>query len=867
MNKKVSVLAAVVFGATAPVWAGLIDHGDHTGFPNVNVDAHLVRIGKFYFPEASEKLPKGMSRPEAWRHDIAEAAKGLNIPADKLEKFTDHVIRHYRTSPVAAPHEKLLEFELYARGRNELFFHKSVDELPPAWQRLFALPVEIRRYTTIPVLYVWNNFCLSRNARWNFNGDAAETIAAARRSGCVDTQGCELALLCEEPPLIYQRRNFRVKLIEYQWLFRAYAVKCVPNKPWRYINVYDRFLHAESRGDAFYSGGAMPDLRYSLYREREETLRELCRRSPALRDLIVAVGLTNYQMEVVRKVAFEFARESELNYPILALRVPLAEAEKLLKDRPEHARLLDLLKLKALSGMAKVKAIDAYIAKYPDYTPEDMPVTSVALNTHGELQALAGLELFKLGRPREALERWMICGTPEDIGIVAEQVFTVDELIAFCRQYDDRRIRDADLQVHSSQCAKYDNPVQAPIFSFSDGAVHILRNILARRLMRAGRFEEAQKWFTGMRERYAMGRFMELRAVLLDPKAARADKLAASLSLAALVRFRGDLLFGTFLEPDNVICHGRFACEWGRRVTHIKLDKPKLPRFHYRWIAAEFYRRAAEYTDDPELKGFCFWMAGTLLKNRDPKLAEADFKKLFAIRPELTENNWFKPLSKCGKEVKELYVRRFFTGSPRVTAAILKLPEVKKVGLPPHDGSAKALFDTGVRLVSLGSRKGGEAIYYERLYAAWYAYFLAGEKGMAGGYYQCGLLCREMHEDEIFDVAFFNKALETDPKFAAAKLMLGEAYLRAGHWDRGMALLREVADGADRDLAEIASFVLAEIYLEGRYGVTSDEEAAKRYLKRAGSQGCEVADARELECRKKRLAERIEKSADKQDTK
>ena len=649
-------LSVAALAVAAPLFAGLIDHGDNTGFPNVNVDAHLLKIAKFHYPVLREDLPRGMKRAEAWRHDITEAAKGLNIPPEKLEAFIDYVINFRKVAPVAAPHEKLLEFELYAQGRNEQFLSSfQCTEMPPAWRRLLAMPVEKRRYATIPVLYMWDRFCM-----YHAPEEALESIAASRRLGCFDTQGCERSLLGIEPPMVHEWRDLNDKIREYNHLFRAYGAKCVPDKQWRYINAMDRFRHAENRGDRFFSGKEMPSLRYSLCCENEPTLRVFCRYSPALRDLIVAVGLTNRQMDVVRKVAKEFALRSEINYPILALRVPLDEAEKLLADKPEHAALLDQLRLKKLSGMAKVKAIDAYIAKYPDYTPEDMPVTSVALNTHDELQALAGLELLKLGRPRAALERWMICGTPEDIGVVAEQIFSLDELTDFCKRHAANGSR-GNFYIDSYQCAK-DRRDLYPDFIRHDAAVYVLRNILARRLMRERRYGEAQKWFTGGRERECIDSFMRFDAVLNDPAAARADKLAAALSLAALIRFDGDLLFGTFLEPDNVICHGRFHCEWGAGIPGLKLNKPALPRFHYRWIAAEAYRHSAGYADDPKLKGFCFWMAGTLLKYRDPKLAEKDFRRMAAVRPELVlpDANWFKPLSKCPPDVRELYQRRRF---------------------------------------------------------------------------------------------------------------------------------------------------------------------------------------------------------------
>lgn len=850
MNKWIFGLAAALLAA-APIRAGLIGHGDYTGFPNVNVDAHLVKIGRFYYPEVMEDISCGMPRAEAWRHDVTAAAKGLNIPADKLEEFIRYVI-DYRRPPVAAPHEKLLEFELYARGRNELLDPKVLREMPPSWRRLFDLPLEKRRYATIPVLYVWDSYSRSRRTRRVGYDDILETLAAARRLGCFDTQGCEWSLLSLEPPQVHLTRSFRHKQIQYNWLFRAYTLNTVPQKAWRYTNAMDIRHFAEARGDAFFSGAQMPALRYSLCCEERPTLRALCRYSPAIRDLIVAVGLTNRQMKDVRQVAFEFARESELNYPVLALRVPLAEAEKLLAGKPEHAALLDLLRLKKLSGTAKIAAIDAYIAKYPDYTAADMPKTSIALNTHDELRALAGLELLKLGHPREALEKWLVYGTPEDIAVVAEQIFTVDELRDFCIKHT-REDNIRDLYIYSDQCAK-DNLLSRPYFIVRPAAEYLLRNILARRLMRERKFDEAREWFTGRCERGLMGRFMDLRAIMLDPKATREDKLGAALSLGALVRFRGDLLFGTFLEPDNTICDGRYRCEWGTKLPGLKLAKPALPRFHYRWIAAEFYRQAAEYTDDQKLKGFCFWMAGTLLKNRDPKLADADFKKLFAVRPELTENNWFEPLSKCGDEMEELYERRFFALSPRVTEAIMKLPEVKKVELPPNDGSAKELFDLGDRLFDHEDRRGKYT--YEQRAQALYAYLCAGELGLAAGFLRCGLIYGGI--DPLLAMPFFRKAVETDKNCVAAKYYLGLLYLESGHWKQGLALLRDVADNErDRELAGNAALILADLHIGKKCGVTPDEAALTHYLDIAAkSMGIPAETIRHRLGEKQRAAEK-----------
>ena len=115
------IVAAMFFLPSAD--AGLIDHGDVTGFPNVNVDAHLVKIAKTYFPEVRQTLPVGLDVSDhwvvqIWRDEIAHKvkAKNLNIPQEKLDSFVEYASygRFKRGNQIVpAPHPELLEFELF----------------------------------------------------------------------------------------------------------------------------------------------------------------------------------------------------------------------------------------------------------------------------------------------------------------------------------------------------------------------------------------------------------------------------------------------------------------------------------------------------------------------------------------------------------------------------------------------------------------------------------------------------------------------------------------------------------------------------------------------------------------------------------
>ena len=349
----VIALFAAVFVCTE-ISAGLVDHGDMTGFPNVNVDAHFLRIAQKYLPETRQQLPTAPPkwRGDCWDEPIRKKAKGLNIPEEQLKAFVEYVKEPhhmYGLKRVPAPHPELYEFELYADGKRQISTRHYHREIPSAWKKLLELPVEQRRYTTIPVHY---SFYIQREDKRQY---LEETIAAALEalnSGCYDTQACLLALcrrdviLNEDLPQITAKSPIAERIFLARQDFRAFAVNMKPEKRWRWHNDMDIWVWHNCRGDHAYTGN-MPDALYWLKTfENEDSLREIASKDPMLRDVIVAFGLTNLHVPVVRKVAREFARESEINHPVLALRLPYDEAKKLLEGKKEYAALLDLLTIK-----------------------------------------------------------------------------------------------------------------------------------------------------------------------------------------------------------------------------------------------------------------------------------------------------------------------------------------------------------------------------------------------------------------------------------------------------------------------------------------------------------------------------------------
>ena len=653
MLKKVA--AAMVLCTSCVGFAGFIDHGDSTGKPIVYGNTLERIIAWKHFPEVSEIMPVGLSRRNAWIHDIREAAEGLGVSTKEWMDLVNYVLDPVTSPAVKAPHAKLYEFELYANGRVELSGPEYSD-FPPSWKKLLSLPIDKRRYTTIPVLRAFDRYR-------QFHGDyGCENLAAreqalfkmleSKKQGCFDTQGCIMHLIDD---ISRNPGDYKDRATAYRLLFRKQFVNddiLLEKSEYKNIKLSKDLLKSISAHWL-----VSIDMIWALYNEKEEVLREICQKDPVMRDYIVCVGLTNREVPKVRKVAWEFYKQSVINYPAAAVKLPTEEAVKLLDDYPEHHNLRDLLIIKKLKGEEKIRAIDNYVSKYPDFASTNNVFTYIGLNTHSELNAMAGAELFKMGKPYDAAVRWLKGCAAEDMGMVAEQVMSVDELKQFCDKYFPKGV-EREQSVVSISCEREYADYNPEILN-SDQLNFMLRNLLARRLMRDGKFAEARAYFTGDKTRSYSEKFFELQTII-DSDASKKEKMYATLNMAALVRFHGDKLFGTFLEPDNLISKNKYPCKWGTKQKYVKLNKTQLPRYSYRYRAAELYAKAADMTDDRNIKVCALWTAGTLLKNRAPKIADIYLKKLLAAAPELTENNWFKPLSKVSVSVREFYARTHF---------------------------------------------------------------------------------------------------------------------------------------------------------------------------------------------------------------
>jgi tetratricopeptide (TPR) repeat protein len=235
-----------------------------------------------------------------------------------------------------------------------------------------------------------------------------------------------------------------------------------------------------------------------------------------------------------------------------------------------------------------------------------------------------------------ALTELLNAGFWQDAAYIAERVLTVDELMRY-------------VDTHW--------PADKP------GGDNI-RSLLARRLMRLDRADEALPYFTKELREKAIA----YQLALCDgrqkkrPASERAELLWKAATVA---RNDGMELLGTELEPDNAIHGGSFALLGipGRlnakypsviapsadEVARAKasLLVPTL-RFHYRYLAADIAWEAIELMPDNDSTAAArLCEAGGWLKSQDAKSADRFYKELVSrfaqtdLGAEAAKKHWF----------------------------------------------------------------------------------------------------------------------------------------------------------------------------------------------------------------------------------
>lgn len=283
--------------------------------------------------------------------------------------------------------------------------------------------------------------------------------------------------------------------------------------------------------------------------------------------------------------------------------------------------------------------------------------------------------LGELGRAQLALDHreaalaaWLDGAHWEDAAYVAERLLTIDELKLFMGNY-----RPTDLPLYEPYLGEIvapqtlNNPPEArdERDSHRSSLLVQLSELLARRMVRAGRIDDAKIYFSPKNRAVLAEYAAEVRSgfnLILRPK----KRAEAFWRAAQIARNEGPTLMGAELDPDFGIWDGNFSSYGGVEariklppgpfaVTREEMDRLTsiaIPskRFSYRYRAADLAWWAASLLpNDQDETAEILNAAGIWLKARDPIEANRFYQALVIrcghtkLGKAAAERHWFPP--------------------------------------------------------------------------------------------------------------------------------------------------------------------------------------------------------------------------------
>jgi hypothetical protein len=254
---------------------------------------------------------------------------------------------------------------------------------------------------------------------------------------------------------------------------------------------------------------------------------------------------------------------------------------------------------------------------------------------------LAGLHLTR-GEFVDAMDAFLQGDLWGDAAFIADRVLTIDEL----KKYVDANFPKAAIP-----------PPERDDTSLTDNPTR-MRWMLARRLVRAQRFDEAMPYFLP-KERAILQRYVTALKKGEDSKLPKPQRARALFTAAWIARHNGMEIMGTEVEPDGFDTQGSFPPghldteraegvrvnpdidDRGEQIARKKPAKFAIPatanekrrlaansphparRYHYRWVAAELaWQAAALMSDNTEELADVLNTGGGWIKDRDDKGAD-----------------------------------------------------------------------------------------------------------------------------------------------------------------------------------------------------------------------------------------------------
>jgi hypothetical protein len=542
------------------------------------------------------------------------------------------------------------EFALYEQGA--LLYHKK--DLAGAraqWQKLLALPEKSRRFRT-----VWATYMIGRTYSEADPATAVKwfpQVRTAAKGGFADSIGLAAVSLGWEARAYWQLDNWKVAVE----LFLEELHAGDEIAPWSLRDVAAAFLAGEDKRLAAAAQVPMTRQLITAYLAAqggpENTTRpnDLGKKVKRWLELVAAGNPTD--LRGADRLAWVAYQANDV-----------AAADRWLKlggKEGEQTPLGQWIRAKLLLKQGQVEQATACLARAAAGFPKNeewndaapYAVVEEGVGYRGDLpwrpaaHAAGELAALKLGRAQfvDALDILYRNNFWGDAAYIAECVLTPDEL----KTYVEKNFRD-----HESGTYPLDRSTDhRKVDQVSDTGI---RYLLARRLTRVGRWQEARPFFPAKLQPILDQYIAGIRDGH-DARKTNAEKAAALWSAARIARYQGMELLGTELAPDGGITDGAFDEGTqgeaktrpaenlkGRSLAPFTKEEQqrlaKLPevlpdkRFHYRYIACDHaWEAAALLQDNTDELAKVLVEAGSWLSARDPKAVDRFYKALVARCP------------------------------------------------------------------------------------------------------------------------------------------------------------------------------------------------------------------------------------------
>lgn len=638
--------------------AYLVDSLDSlTTLPALSFDRELDRLVTFKPWESEDSIAR--RHAEAERAEIREVlrAQGVREPA-----LQTSLAAYRRDEP---PAELPQEFQLYAKGARA-WHEKQFEAATSAWLELLALPPKERRYRT-----VWAAYMLGRAFADTSPKQArvfCEQARACAATGFADSQELAAAALGWEARAYLREQDYTAALKKY---LEQYALHEGSARTSIQLTLR-RAFRGGADDPALERADGMPSAGAEVAATSDWQLRELASDS-LLRQVITAWfasrgGPSLYwgpeaQQQFTRWIhalpsAADLTPAEADRWCWAAYQNGLwPEARDLAARAPSDAPAAEWVRAMLLlrSGFVGDAAVHLATAAHafesdrslgnPNTTPvlvdgvmrgEDQPLGDTP---YAQLAGVRGVLALRTEHYTEAIRIFTMADHWADAAYVAERVLSLAELTALVqREYSLPSGEDSETNAYASP----------------------LRHLLARRLVRAGKFDAALEFFPPK----IVDLYRQYVAAVrtgMDSKEDTMTRAAAFWSAAKIIHEHGMEIQGTELEPDFGLWEGSYASpEIGSQRGHglgiVRAEAPhdfghhrddegvgatgdeldrlaatKVPgrRYHYRYRAAELAWLAAALSpnDDPRTAEILN-TAGWWIAVRDPEQAELFYKSL-----------------------------------------------------------------------------------------------------------------------------------------------------------------------------------------------------------------------------------------------